>query len=91
MVVISESKPPLKPENKRQRGGNEKKIVEVLVEKRPRANRFNQPAIDGIEQAGRQAQGIETVTEGLHKRAVITSPAPIARSIFRQNTVMEGK
>ena len=38
MVVISESKPSLKPENKRQRGGNEKKIVEVLVEKRPRAN-----------------------------------------------------
>ena len=90
-VAVSQSKPPLEPENKRQRSGNEKKIVEVLVKKGPRANGFNQPAIDGVEQAGRETQRVDPVTEGLHKRAVITSPAPIARSTFRQNTVMKEK
>ena len=81
----------LKPEDERQRGGDEKHIIEMIVKKRPRANGFNQPAIGRIEEASRQTQRVERVTERLHRRAVITRPAPIARSTFRLNTIMVRK
>ena len=90
-VVVAQPEQPLKPENERQRGGDEKQIIEVIVKKRPRANGFNQPAIGGIEEASRQTKRVERVTECLHRRAVITRPAPIARSTFRLNTIMERK
>lgn len=90
-IVVAQLEPPLKPKNERQRGGNEKQIIEMMVKKRPRANGFNQPAIGAIEETSRQTQRVERVTECLHRRAVIASPVPIARSIFRLNTIMEGK
>ena len=90
-IVVAQIEPPLKPKNERQRGGNEKQIIEMMVQKRPRANGFNQPAIGGIEETGRQTQRVERVTECLHRRAVIARPVPIAKSIFRLNTIMEGK
>jgi hypothetical protein len=62
-VVVSELGPPLNPENKRQRRGNKKQIIEVLMKKGPRANRFDQPAIGGVEKTGRQTQWVEHVTE----------------------------
>jgi hypothetical protein len=88
-VTLSESNPSLKPKNGRKSGWNEEQIIEVLVEKRPRAERGDQPAIDGIEQTSRQAERIKQVTEWPHRSAVITKPAPVANSNFRQNAIME--
>jgi hypothetical protein len=88
-IVVSEPDPPLKPENKRKRGGNEKQIIEVFVKKWPCAYRFDQPAIDSIEGTSRQTQRVNYIAERPHKRAVITRPAPMARSALRQNTIMD--
>ena len=89
--MVTEPKPPLKPENERQRGRNEKQIIKVVVEKRRFVDGFDQPAISGVEEASRQTERVERVTEYLHRRAVITRPVPVARRTFRQNTIMERK
>ena len=49
----SKSKLPMQPEKKWQSGGNEKQVIEVIVKKRPLADGFDQPAIDGIAEASR--------------------------------------
>ena len=89
--MVAQPEQPLKPEDERQRGGDEKHIIEVIVKKRPRANGFDQPAVGRIEEASRQTKRVERVTERLHRSAVITRPAPIARSTFRLNTIMVRK
>jgi hypothetical protein len=46
---------------------------------------LDQPAIESVESAGGETDRVKRVAETLHRRAVITRPAPIAKSPFRQN------
>jgi hypothetical protein len=87
-VVTSKSPPALHAENDRQCGRDKKHVVKVLVEERPRTGGRDQPAIESIQSAGKETERVERVAESPHRRAVITKPAPIAKSPFRQNIII---
>ena len=89
--MVSKSQPALDAENYRQCGRDKKQVIKVVVEERPRAGGSDQPAIQNVETAGGETDRVDRVAEALHRRAVITRPAPIARSPFKQNKIIYKK
>jgi hypothetical protein len=73
-IMSAESKLAFHPKERRRGGGNEKDIREPAL----KGGKIKSPAVERIQEEGREAKRVERVAEALQKRAVIRIPAPRA-------------
>ena len=74
------------PQDGGKRRRQQKEVIEVPSEKCVVPMRGDKATVQRIAGAGREAQGIEQVSELPHSNALIRKPAPVARRIFRRKT-----
>ena len=73
-IVPAESELAFHPKERRRGGGNQKDIRKPAL----KGGKIKSPAVERIQEEGREAKRVERVAEALQKRAVIRIPAPRA-------------
>ena len=66
VIVGTQTQPPVQPEDERQGAGDQPAIIEMIVEEPPVHIVLDDPAIEGIGGAARQAERVEVITEARH-------------------------
>ena len=85
-IMRPQSQMALRPEQQRQRTGNQQQIVELIVEQ-PRVEvQLQPPTIERVEDGTREEERIAPVAESIHRSAVKTRPKPTARAIFKMTS-----
>ena len=83
----AKSEPVLRQQNRRQGAGNEKQVIEPIMEEGNVAMRFDQPPVGRIKRATEQKEGVEDESKPLHKSASIIMPKPNPNNSFSRKTL----
>lgn len=86
----SQAQPTLRQQHRRQRARDEQPVIEPAPEQRQMRVRFDAPAVQRIQDTTSHAQRVEHVTEGLHSKAIMITPAPSASNSFKESVNMTG-
>ncbi len=73
----------LQPQEGGQGAGHQKQVLRPVVDERGGGERLQDPAIQRVQGACREKQGIIKITKRLHSKARITRPKPIAKTNFQ--------
>jgi hypothetical protein len=81
-VMPAQPQPAMGEQKRRQRAGNEQRVIEPIMEKGRGDMRPHHPSIQHIQRACAQKKRIAQIEEPLHNNARIRTPNPIAKAAF---------
>ncbi len=82
VIVRPPSQEALRPQDRRQRGGDGQQIVEMAPQEDGMDMPAAQPAVQRVQDNGRDAQRVEGISKTLHSNAHMSSPLRTARAIW---------
>ena len=66
IIVLTQAKSPMQPENERQRARNQPAIIKMIVKKSRVDMRFDEPAVNSIRGAANQKERVAIIAEAQH-------------------------
>ena len=66
IIVLTQTKSPMQPENERERAGNQPAIIKAVMKKSHVEMRFDDPAVDGIRGAANQKERVAVIAKRRH-------------------------
>ena len=85
-IMLTQSKPAMREQQRRKRAWNQERVVEPIVQERRGQMRLEDKSIQRIGRACAQKERIAQIPEPFHSKARIRMPKPIANAAFERRT-----